>query len=787
MPKRTATRDPDEGLVVQTIDGYKPPFAEPTGAEWFDWRKVLVMDTEANGLLDVDDYHFHCAWTFDPMTGTYRGYDARKGADQMARFADALSSRQVVAHNGLGYDYQAIKKVFPGWGCELEIDTLVLVKMLWSADELIDKDAKLWRTGRMPGEQMKRQGIEAWGYRLGQMKGDYSKQKKAEFIADGGNPRDYEAMMRFTWGEPNDDMFWYNKQDVVVNESIFELVCRKLNWFQQPSPEAASRSIYTWPSLPIETEHLMQEICLKQELHGLPMDLTKAIELGDRLLKQRDEIEGKVAAIFKPWFQPKGDTSTGTLIPSTRHVKRTDLPDVTIARMSKAGKALKPYVGPPSAWYEEGCYHVPIVFTEFNLRNRHHLANRLMAVYGWRPLAWGGSKGTDPVIDEVTLRGISDSVLEPKLKELILAYYVIDKTYSTLAGGTKAWLTLRDEVTGSVHGRTDPLGTVTHRGSHSNPNLGNIPSVDLDEVKDPKTGKVLHKDPIRGLEGSFGYECREMFGPLPIFGYQTGTDMYALELFMLAHFLAPYDGGAMIRRLESGIDIHAQHAEMIGLPRKPTKTTTYATIYGSGGLGIGEQVWEDGVDDERDWSEANGVKGWLNYLRRREGDSFKMPSLLVRAQYGKGMFTKSKLLKGIPGLEDLIKDVIDAAKETHQLRLLDGRKIFVRKEFAALNSLLQANGAIACKLWIVAMHRLMEKLGYRESVLEIGTGRVLEANDWNQIAWVHDETQNEHREGLGSVIAEVSSQAAAIASKQLGLRTTLTTDSKTGHNWAECH
>lgn len=771
-------RDPDAGLVVHRQDGWKPPLALPRGDEFFDWTNMRVFDCEATGLLNQVGWHLHCGWTFDPVTGIYRGYRP----DQMERMADDLSKVQVVAHNGLGYDFLAMRKAFPGWECVKEIDTLVLVKMLWALDDLIDKDMILWRRGQMPGGQMKRQGIEAWGYRLGQMKGDYSADRKAEYIANGGDPRDREAMMNYTWGTFNEPMFTYNKQDVVVNWAVLLKCCQRMGWFQ----DDASVS-YRYPAMPANIEHQMQRICLAQEAHGLGFNRDKAVILSGELLKEREAIEDKVASIFRPWFQPKGDVRKGTIAPATVRRKQLQLPDVTIPRFSeKTGKALKPYVGPPMAETIKGAAFVPIVYTEFSLRNRHHLANRLQVVYGWKPKAFGGAKGTDPVIDEDTLKGIPDNVLAPALKKLILDYYVIDKTYSTLAGGTKAWLTLYDEVTHSIHGRCDPLGTITRRAAHNNPNLGNIPSVELDEEKDA-SGKVVSTEAVLGVAGGYGHECRELFGPVPAFDCQTGTDMYALELFMLGQFLYPYDGGDFARRVQDpDVDIHQSNADMIGLPRKPTKTTTYATIYGSGALGVGQQVWND-EDDIPYWADAPGVKSWVNWQQREFGDAFKKPTKLILAQYGKGYDARQKLLNGIPGLKPLIADVKAVAEKNHSIKLLDGSKVSVRKAFAALNALLQANGAIACKVWIIAMHERLKAQGLMPSILEIGTGRILQKRDWNQIAWVHDETQNEHDKTLGNAVGEASRWAATEASRRLGLRVTLRAEYKIGGNWADCH
>lgn len=745
--------------------------AEPTGKEWFDWRDVVVYDCEANGLLDKPDYHMHCAWYYDMRTREYHGFRP----DQIKEHIAFLNGRVVVAHNGLGYDYLALRMVAEQLGVEyapkLEVDTLVFCRMLWAMDDLIEPDVKLWKQGRMPGNKMKTQGLEAWGYRLGEMKGDYSAGMKAK----GLDP----------WAEFNEEMFSYNKQDVTVNLKLLLLIFKKLGWFQIVAEGATPP--YSFPALPVATEHAMQEICLTQERRGLGFNRDKAVAMAGELVNARDALEEKVSALFKPWFQASGDTKRGTIAPAQVRRRLKDLPAVSVRRWSaKTGKELAPEFDHPWATTDKGNAFVPIKYTEFSLRNRHHLAARLQVVYGWKPKAFGGAKGMDPVIDEATIKAIDDGVISKDMKQAILDYYVIDKTYSTLANGTNAWLRLYDENTGTIHGRCNPLGTITHRGAHDKPNLGNIPSVEMDEEKDA-SGTVVSKTAVVGVAGGYGNECRELFGPAAPFDAQTGTDVHALEFFMLAHYLYPFDGGAFGRRLTApGADIHSENAKIMGLKRSHAKTTGLKTLYGSGALAIGMDVWtpEDRIED---WWDANGVKSWINFNQERLGDMFKMPSKKERAYYGKGKVYQNKLLDAIPGLKEFRKDVTSKAEQNGYLTAIDGRRISVRKAFAALNALLQCSGSITCKVWIIALRQRLIAQGLMPSILDIGTGKIIEARDWNQIAWVHDETQNEHMRTLGNTIGETAEKAIKDASETLKLRFPLSTDYKVGAHWAECH
>ena len=65
----------------------------------------------------------------------------------------------------------------------------------------------------------------------------------------------------------------------------------------------------------------------------------------------------------------------------------------------------------------------------------------------------------------------------------------------------------------------------------------------------------------------------------------VGADLSGIELRMLAHYLARFDGGRYADILLNG-DIHQVNADKIGISRK-VKTVTYAFLYGAGDEKIG--------------------------------------------------------------------------------------------------------------------------------------------------------------------------------------------------------
>ena len=249
-----------------------------------------------------------------------------------------------------------------------------------------------------------------------------------------------------------------------------------------------------------------------------------------------------------------------------------------------------------------------------------------------------------------------------------------------------------------------------------------------------------------------------------------------MELRLLGHYLWPYDDGLFAERVSTpGLDIHAEHAAITGLSRADTKTVTYAFLYGAGPLkiGIGVGVEPDEVDDLADSSEA---KSYVGFMKRIMRSRFVMPDRLSLAQIVRGKEVQKRFLEGITGLRDFKKETTDNATRAGYVKAIDGRKLMVRKAHAAVNQLLQGGGSVVCKLWMVDLHRMLQE--------EYG---LIPDRDFGQMAWVHDELQFEHREGLQDVIGEAAEQAIKNAANKLGFRGDLSTDYKTGHNWAECH
>ena len=246
------------------------------------------------------------------------------------------------------------------------------------------------------------------------------------------------------------------------------------------------------------------------------------------------------------------------------------------------------------------------------------------------------------------------------------------------------------------------------------------------------TGRMTHANPnmanIVSNDKPYGKECRACFS-IPNNNYRiVGMDAKGLELRMLAHYMR--DKSYMDVVLNG--DPHEVNRIAAGLEtRADSKRFIYAFLYGAGAEKLGS---------------------------------------VVGGTASEGAKLKRDFLSNMPALEELIIKV-QAMAEKGSLKGLDGRRILVRHQHAALNTLLQGAGAISCKQWSICMDDEIRK-------------RKLKANLVNTI---HDEMQFEvHRNDVDEIISisDLTMQKAGII---LNVRLPLNADAKIGVNWAETH
>ena len=264
----------------------------------------------------------------------------------------------------------------------------------------------------------------------------------------------------------------------------------------------------------------------------------------------------------------------------------------------------------------------------------------------------------------------------------------------------------------------------------------------IDELKDDRvhgsvipngtiTGRMTHRNPnmaqVPNAGSPYGKECRSCW-TVPE-GYKlVGIDASSLELRMLAHYM---DDSDYIEEVING-DIHTTNQNLAGLKtRDQAKTFIYALVYGAGDAKIGSVA-------------GGGIK--------------------------KGKELKQTFFKNLPSLKDL-KEKVQKASNRGFLKGLDGRKIYVRSQHAALNTLLQGGGAIVMKKAMCILQELIN----------------LNTLDAKFVANIHDEWQIQVKESQADFVGRLGVQSIEKASEYFNMRCPLTGEYKIGDNWYETH
>lgn len=217
-------------------------------------NKYIVTDIETNGLLNAVS-KFYCAWIYDSVENNYRSFTNLKGYfEELEEYA--LADYNIIFHNGIKYDIPVLKKLmgrrFKFDPHEVVIDTLVLGRLIYS--NIKDLDVPLMRSGKLPSKLYGSHSLKAYGYRLGELKGNYGETKEA-------------------WDKFSQEMLDYNRQDVVVTKLLYEKLKSK-----------------EYPEDAIRLEHDIAWVMAKQERNGFIFNKDEAINLYAKLSARRDEL-----------------------------------------------------------------------------------------------------------------------------------------------------------------------------------------------------------------------------------------------------------------------------------------------------------------------------------------------------------------------------------------------------------------------------------------------------------------------------------------------------------------
>lgn len=245
------------------------------------------------------------------------------------------------------------------------------------------------------------------------------------------------------------------------------------------------------------------------------------------------------------------------------------------------------------------------------------------------------------------------------------------------------------------------------------------------------TGRMTHASPnlaqVPASRAPYGKECRSCW--IASAGYKlVGFDASGLELRMLAHYM---DDKEYTNEVIGG-DIHTANQHLAGLEsRDQAKTFIYALLYGAGDAKLGQVA-------------GGGATA--------------------------GRLLRERFMSNLPAYTAL-KTRIGQEASQGWVSGLDGRRLWIRSEHAALNTLLQSAGAIVMKKGLTILHEYAK----------------LWRIDYKIVGNIHDEIQSEVRASQAEKFGRLAVSCLEAAGIHFNLNCKLAGEYKIGTSWAETH
>ena len=253
-------------------------------------------------------------------------------------------------------------------------------------------------------------------------------------------------------------------------------------------------------------EHHFSDVLEEIKTQGFPLDIEGVEKEIMVVSAQCSEMLAKIQKEFPPKALDKG-----CVTPRRR---------AGDGKMRANNKGFKT-IGPEAQTMVWGPFHL-VEWQEFNVGSPKQVVERMEAA-GWKPVEF--TKPSDrhpegqPKVSPANLDTLPDDA--PASTKLISAYLKAD----TRLGLLKNWAENYNPKTGRVHGSIIGIGTITHRGSHNNPNMGNIT-----------------KGPHRAYWGFLGGDRRI-----------AGVDAKGIQLRILAHLTLGFtDDDTFLRQVLDG-------------------------------------------------------------------------------------------------------------------------------------------------------------------------------------------------------------------------------------------
>jgi DNA polymerase-1 len=528
--------------------------------------------------------------------------------------------------------------------------------------------------------------LESWGLRLKFPKGDF---------------HDFSQ-----WSQEMED---YCIQDVELNHRVYITLWAVV----ERNPGAFDKAI----------EIEMYSMWVANDMHhnGFKFNIKAAMEM-------RSELETKLQTLLQSLqgaFPPKAKLIREVTPKLTKH-----------GTISKVGLQ----------WYKDNDYTIfqadspfsLVEFVPFNPSSVQQIIERLWEA-GWKPINktkghMDAIKARDKAkikefqtygwkVDEVNIATLPEEA--PEACNLLVEFILTSARVRTLT----EWIGCFNKYSGRIHGRFNPLGTRTHRASHSNPNMGNIATKKSIKYNTPR---------LRDLALEYGGRMRSLW-ICDEGAYLVGTDMESAHLRIFAHLI---DDKEFIQSLitgdkKNGTDPHSVNKRVLGdicVDRDRSKTFIFSFLNGAASPKVSEifscslQAAKEALD---------------------------------------------RFVRGYPGLARLKSEAIPRDAERGYFEGIDGRLVVNDSEHLMIGMYLQNMESVLMK-WANKIWRdKLERLGVT----------------FRQVNWVHDEwvTEVSGPRCLAGAIGRMQSDSIREVGELFGLRCPMGGEYKTGKNWLEVH
>jgi DNA polymerase I-like protein with 3'-5' exonuclease and polymerase domains len=263
----------------------------------------LLFDIETNGLPRQGLDCIHCIVAKDIDTGQVFRFNDTGSTQSVTNGVTLLQEADVlIGHNIVGFDIPVIQQIYPFFQTKAELfDTLILSRMFFP--DILSRDYRKKPIG-MPAKLYGRHSLEAWGYRLGDYKGEFGKTTD--------------------WSDWSMEMEDYCEQDVHVCDSLFKLMADhdRLTKYQDS----------------ICLEHDLAGIMAKQETSGWPFDVTAAQKLEATLRTEMDQLADQMREVF-PYVDG------GQMTPKRPNATRGYIKDAAFTKLKEFNPTSRDHIG----------------------------------------------------------------------------------------------------------------------------------------------------------------------------------------------------------------------------------------------------------------------------------------------------------------------------------------------------------------------------------------------------------------------------------------------------------